>query len=136
MGGHSGVLKTLKRALASLYWLGMKRQIQSYAADCSVSPQNKYSTLSPSELLKPLPIPQEVWEDLSLDFIEGLPKSEGWDTILVVVDHLSKYAHFIPLKHSFTAVTVTTFFVQVVVRLHGVPHSIVSYCDKLFLSHF
>ena len=85
---HLRVLKTLKRVSVSLKWYGMKK---SYVAACPMCQRNKHSTLSPNGLLQSLPIPNQIWEDLSLDFIEGLPKSEGWDTILVVVDHLSKY---------------------------------------------
>ena len=71
-----------------------------------------------------------------MDFIEGLMRSEGLDTILVVVDRLRKYGHFIGLKHLFTTPMVVAVFVSEIVRLHGIPYSIISDCDKLFLSRF
>lgn len=71
-----------------------------------------------------------------MDFIKGLPKLEGYNMIMVIVDHLTKYAHFVPLKHPFTAAHVARAFMEQVVKLHGVPRSIVSDRDKIFTSTF
>lgn len=77
----------------------------------------------PTAVLQPRPIPTVVWEDIKMDFVEGFPLSEGVDTILVVVDRLSKSVHFLGLKHLFTTFFVAKCFVKEIVRLHGFPLS-------------
>ena len=71
-----------------------------------------------------------------MDFVEGLPKSRGKDCIMVVVDRLSKYAHFIALTHPYTAIIMAQVFMDIVYMLHGVPNSIVFDKDKVFLNTF
>lgn len=121
VGGHHGALKTYQRLSREVYWCGKKARVRAFVADCAICQHAKYLSLAPAGLLSPLPIPDKIWDDISMDFVEGLPKSEGFDTILVVVDRLSKYAHFIALKHPFSVVSVAAIFIKEVVRLHGCP---------------
>lgn len=116
--------------------LSMRKDVQNYVAGCDVCNRNKYQALSPAGLLQQLPIPKHILEEISMDFITRLPKSNMYDVILVIVDCLSKYTHFIPLSHHFTAKEVAEKFVKEMVRLHGFPKSIVSDRDKIFKSHF
>ncbi|KAL6315672.1 hypothetical protein AAG906_005760 [Vitis piasezkii] len=84
VGGHSGVLRTFKKLRQQFYWPGMHGAVQNYVKGCEVCQKIKTETLVPAGLLQPLPIPCQVWDDISLDFIEGLPTSQGRDTIMVV----------------------------------------------------
>ena len=92
--------------------------------------------MMPAGLLQPLPIPKRVWEDISKDFIDKLPNSNGFSTVLVVVDWLSKYGHFVALKHPYSAKSVAEIFVKEIVRLHNMPRTIVSNRDPIFTSQF
>ncbi|KAH9309936.1 hypothetical protein KI387_037847, partial [Taxus chinensis] len=78
-------------------------------------------TIKTPGLLQPLSIPSERWEEVSMDFITGLPKSEGKSVIMVMVDRLTKYAHFCAMAHPFTASTVAISFMDTVQKLHGTP---------------
>ncbi|KAK1435415.1 hypothetical protein QVD17_01178 [Tagetes erecta] len=135
-GGHSGFYRTYRRLAANVYWPGMTNTIKQFIRECDVCQRCKASSVLPGGLLQPLAIPNLIWEDLSMDFITGLPPSKGFTVILVVVDRLSKYAHFILLKHPYTAKTVAEAFLKDVIRHHGIPKSIVSDRDPLFLSKF
>lgn len=110
VGGHSGITATYNRIKKLFYWPGMKKDVQKYVASCEVCQQAKPEHCKSPGKLQPLPVPLQAWTTISLDFIEGLPKSEGYDTILVVVDKFSKFAKFISLSHPFTALQVATFF--------------------------
>nr|GEV19834.1 peroxidase 64 [Tanacetum cinerariifolium] len=134
LGGHGGYLKTLKRLTENFFWLQMKRDVKTHVRNCLVCQQNKYQTLAPAGLLQPLPI--VFGKIYPLNFILGLPESGGVDTILVVVDRLSKYSHFLPLAHPFMAKSMAALFCKEIVRLHGMPRSILSERDVIFLSNF
>lgn len=134
--GHSGELRTFKRVAQLFWWKGLKGDERKFVRECDVCQLNKSDRRKPSGLLEPLPIPAMIWSDISMDFVEGLPRSGGKDTILVVVDRLFKYAHFMTLTHPYSAKDVAGTFVRGVVKLHGIPSSIVSDRDKIFLSLF
>lgn len=136
MGGHSGVLKTTKRIQRLFHWPNLKKDVQRFVSQCTICQTHKSSTLVPAGLLQPIPLPSQIWEELSMDFIGGLPKSKGVDVICVVVDRLSKYAHFFTLKHPYTAQSVAEKFVKEIIRLDGFPVSIISDRDMVFLSSF
>jgi hypothetical protein len=87
-------------------------------------------------LLQPLSIPSQHWEEVSMDFITGLPNYEGKSVIMVIVDRLTKYAHFCALSHPFKDSTFATAFMEIVQKLHGIPKIIVSDGDPIFIGHF
>lgn len=134
--GHLGYHKTLHRANREFYWEGMWRDIKQFIKECDTCQQKNFENILSRDLLQPLPIPSQNWIDISMDFIEGLPNSKEYNVILVVVDRLSKYAHFIALSHPYTAAKIAQLFIANVFKLHGLPRSIVTDRDPTFTSTF
>jgi hypothetical protein len=134
--GHEGVQRTLHRLCRDFHFPAMRRVVQDFVRSCATCQHNKSEHLHPTGLLLPLPIPQAVWTDIGLDFIEALPRVGGKSLILTVVDRFSKYCHFIPLAHPYSAESVAQAFFKEIVRLHGMPQSMVSDRDSVFTSTF
>lgn len=136
VGGHSGIPVTYRRVKQLFAWPGLKKYVQNFVSSCVVCQQAKSERVKYPGFLEPLSVPQSAWQMVSMDFVEGLPCSSGKNCILVIVDKFSKFSHFVPLSHPFTAVTVAKVFMQQVYRLHSMPTSIVSDRDKVFTSRF
>jgi hypothetical protein len=136
VGGHSGMKATYYSLKKLFQWKELKTDVENFIKQCQVCQQAKHEHNHPAGLLQPLPIPKGAWQDISMDFIEGLPLSHGCNSILVVVDRYTKYAHFLPLNHPFTAQGVARLVLDNVVKLHGLPKSIVSDRDRIFTSIF
>lgn len=115
----------------------MKRDIAEYVSKCLVCQQVKAEHQRPAGLLKPLDIPIWKWEHITMDFVTGLPRTRtGKDTIWVVVDRLTKSAHFMPMKVTASMDELVKMYMDIIVRLHGVPVSIVPDRDTRFVSRF
>jgi len=114
----------------------MHKDIQKYVAECDTCQRNKSENIMTLGLLHPLHIPKTKWEEISMDFIEGLPLSKGKDKILVVVDQLTKYAHFMGIKKTDSAKQIAEVFCKNIYKLHGFPKIIVSDRDAKFTRNF
>lgn len=135
LGGHSGVPVTYKRIKQIFAWKGLKSSIHNFVKSCVICQQAKPDRAKLPGLLQPLEVPTSAWQTISMDFVEGLPRSQNFNCILVVVDLFTKYAHFLPLHHPYTAASVAKVFIQQVYKLHGLPVAIVSDRDKIFTSN-
>lgn len=130
MAGHKGWLKTLERVSRQYWWKGMRNDIKAYCRDCLRCKRSKAATHRPYGLLQPLTVPNAPWEQVTFDFITELPPSkflgQVYDSILVIVDRLTKMAHYVPALSTWTAEDLTQVWMRDVVRLHGVPKLVIS----------
>jgi len=136
LGGHSGFPVTFSKLKKLFAWRGMKTDVKQFISSCLMCVQAKPDRARYPGLLAPLPVPTESWQIISMDFIEGLPRSGTANCLMVVVDRFSKFAHFIPLSHPFSAQQVAQVFLDNVYRLHGLPSTIMSDRDRIFTSMF
>ncbi|KAL0554265.1 hypothetical protein IC582_008182 [Cucumis melo] len=134
---HPGSTKMYQDLKRVYWWRNMKREVAEFVSKCLVCQQVKAPRQKPAGLLQPLSIPKWKWENVSMDFITGLPRTlRGFTVIWVVVDKLTKSAHFVPGKSTYTASKWAQLYMSEIVRLHGVPVSIVSNRDARFTSKF
>jgi hypothetical protein len=136
VSGHPGRAKTLELVSRQFFWPGIRRFVNRYVFNCPICRRSKPSRQEPSGHLLPLNVPERPWSSISMDFITGLPVSDGHNAILVVVDRFSKMSHFIPCFDTITAKELSLLFLQHVFRLHGLPKDIVSDRGPVFTSKF
>ena len=134
---HPGGTKMYKDIQERFWWHGMKRDIAAFIACCDSCQRIKAEHQRPAGLLQPNKIPEWKWDEIGMDFIVGLPRSRhGNDAIWVITDRLTKVAHFIPVKTTYTTQRLARIYLSRIVCLHGVPKTIISDRGTQFVSRF
>jgi Integrase zinc binding domain len=134
IGGHSGATVTYHRMKQLFYWPNLKEDVLNYVMSCFNCQMTKPEHIPTPGLLHPLPIPVEAWTSIGLDFVTGLPKCDGKEVIMVMVDRLTKFAHFVALSHPYSAITIAKVFLDNIYKLHILPTSIISDRDPIFIN--
>ncbi|GJS03754.1 putative CCCH-type zinc finger family protein [Tanacetum coccineum] len=136
LGGHFGRDKTVALLKDRFFWPKMMKDVNHYILRCRICHLAK-STSHNTGLYTPLPVPSAPWEDVSMDFVMGLPQTQRKkDSIMVVVDRFSKMAHFVPCSKTMDATNIADLYFKEVVKLHGIPKTITSDRDPKFVGHF
>ncbi|CAI7808039.1 unnamed protein product [Closterium sp. NIES-53] len=135
--GHFGSNKTFVGIAKYHYWPRMAADVQQFVTSCDTCQRMNSSKQKKKGLLQPLPVPEQPWQVVSLDFITGLPStSRGHDSILVVIDKFSKMGHFIPTNATATAEATARLFFDRIITIHGIPATLISDRDPKFTSKF
>ncbi|CAI7903370.1 unnamed protein product [Closterium sp. NIES-53] len=135
--GHFGVDKTQKLLHRHYYWPDSSNDVQRYVSSCRVCQAMKSTCQRPAGLLQPLEPPERPWQQVTMDFVTGMPAGpSGNDAVLVVVDRLTKMVHFAPCRTRITAEETARLFISTVMRVHGIPSAIISDRDPKFTSNF
>ena len=115
----------------------MKKNVANFVSKCLTCRQVKAKDQKPCRKLQPLPIPEWKWERITMNFMSGFPRSkDGYDSIWVIMDRLTKSAHFLPVKATYPVAKLAKLYVKYIVCLHGVPISIVSDRGSMFTTQF
>ncbi|GJP85369.1 hypothetical protein CLOP_g15479 [Closterium sp. NIES-67] len=134
---HFGSNKTLTGIAKHYYWPHMADDVQKFVTSCTTCQRMKSSKQKKAVLLQPLPIPEQPWQVVRLDFITGLPTiTSGHDAILVVIDKFSKMGHFIPTHTTARTEETAQLFVRYIISQHGIPTTLISDRDPKFTSKF
>ena len=134
---HPGGTKMYKDLKQHYWWNNMKKDVADFVAKCLVCQQIRIEHRKPGGELKPLPVPEWKWEKITMDFVSALPRTPSAnEKVWVIVDRLTKSAHFIPLKLGCSMEKLARVYIREIIRLHGVPESIVSDRDPRFVSRF
>jgi hypothetical protein len=134
---HPGSTKMYQDLKRKYWWYGLKRVVAAHVAMCDVCQRVKAEHQRPAGLLHPLKIPEWKWEEIGMDFIVGLPRtSAGYDSIWVIVDRLTKVAHFIPVKTTYSGAKLAELYVARIVSQHGVPKKIILDKESQFTPRF
>ena len=134
---HPGATKMYQGLKEHFWWNGMKRDVAEYVSKCLTCQRIKAEHRSPAGELQPIKLPEWKWDEITMDFVVGLPKTlEGYDAVWVIVDRLTKSARFVPIKVTYSVERLAEIYIANVVCLHRVPKSIISDRDTRFTSHF
>ncbi|XP_042441327.1 uncharacterized protein LOC122026664 [Zingiber officinale] len=134
---HPGGTHMYRDLRRSYWWAGMKKDIADFVARCLVCQQVKAEHQRPAGLLQKIQISEWKWEHITMDFVVGLPRTRRThDTIWVIVDRLTKSAHFLPIRRTESLDRLAELYCREIIRLHGVPLSIISDRDPRFTSRF
>jgi hypothetical protein len=135
--GYPGYQKSIAAVKSQYYWPGIKKEVADFIARCLECQKVKAEHRHPTGFLQPLPIPEWKWEVVTTNFITKLPRTnKQHDSIMVVMDKLTKAAHFVLVKLTHKAANITDIYMKEIARLHGIPKTIVSDRDPKFTSKF